>query len=73
GSNVAIVKSFYVFNRWGESMFELFNFQSNNPSYGWDGTHRTQRLNTGVYVYVAEVEFIDGEVVIFKGDVTLIR
>ncbi len=73
GSNVAMVKSFYVFNRWGESMFELFNFQSNNPSYGWDGTHRAQRLNTGVYVYVAEVEFIDGEVVIFKGDVTLIR
>jgi gliding motility-associated-like protein len=73
GNNVAVVRSFYVFNRWGESMFELFNFQANNPSYGWDGTHRAQGLNTGVYVFVAEVEFIDGEVVIFKGDVTLIR
>jgi len=73
GNNVAVVRSFYIFNRWGESMFELFNFQANNPAYGWDGTHRSQSLNTGVYVFVAEVEFIDGEVVIFKGDVTLIR
>ncbi len=73
GNNVSIVKSFYVFNRWGESMFELFNFQPNDPTYGWDGTHRARLLNSGVYIYVAEVEFIDGETVIFKGDVTLMR
>ncbi len=72
-NNVSLVKSFFVFNRWGESMFELFNFQPNDPTYGWDGTHRSRPLNPGVYVYVAEVEFIDGEVVIYKGDVTLIR
>ena len=73
GNNVSVVKSFLVFNRWGEAMFELYNFQSNNPSYGWDGTHRGKTLNPGVYVFVAEVEFIDGEVVIYKGDVSLMR
>ncbi len=72
-NNVNVVKSFLVFNRWGEAMFELYNFQPNDPAYGWDGTHRSKPLNPGVYVYVAEVEFIDGEVVIYKGDVTLIR
>ncbi len=72
-NNVSIVRSFLVFNRWGETIFELYNFQPNDPAYGWDGTHRSRLLNPGVYVYVAEVEFLDGEVVIYKGDVTLMR
>ena len=73
GSGVAIIKSFMVFNRWGETMFELYNFQPNDPVYGWDGTHRNEVLNSGVYVYYAEVEFVDGEVVQYKGDVALIK
>ena len=54
-------------------MFELFNFQPNTPALGWNGTHRGQEMNSGVYVWMAEVEFIDGEVVLFKGDVALMR
>jgi gliding motility-associated-like protein len=73
GKNVSAIKSFLVFNRWGEAMFELFNFEPNNPSYGWDGTHRGKTLNPGVYVFVAEIEFIDGEVIVYKGDVSLMR
>jgi gliding motility-associated-like protein len=72
-SQVARVRSFLVFNRWGEAMFELYNFSPNNPSLGWNGQHRGQVMNTGVYVYVAEVEFTDGEVIIYKGDVVLTR
>lgn len=73
GQDVREIKKFMLFNRWGETMFELFNFQPNDPSYGWDGTHRGRAMNTGVYVYFAEVEFIDGEVIIYKGDVVLIK
>jgi len=67
------VKSFYVFNRWGEPMFELFGFPPNNPTYGWDGTHRGELMNGGVYVYTAEIEFVDGVTELFKGDVLLMR
>jgi gliding motility-associated-like protein len=73
GDDVQKVNSFIVFNRWGETMFEVYNFQPNSPAYGWNGTHRSRKMNTGVYVFLAEVEFIDGEVVMFKGDVTLVR
>ncbi len=73
GNDVRSVKSFLVFNRWGESMFELYNFQPNNPAFGWDGTHRGRPLNAGVYVYFAEIEFIDGEVLLYKGDVILMK
>jgi len=27
----------------------------------------------GVYVYYAEVEFVDGETILYKGDVTLMQ
>ncbi len=73
GRDVQKVNSFIVFNRWGEAMFEAYNFQPNAPAFGWNGTHRGREMNTGVYVFLAEIEFIDGEVVMFKGDVSLIR
>ena len=73
GNDVTKVNSFLVFNRWGETMFEVYNFQPNDPAYGWNGDHRSREMNTGVYVFLAEVEFIDGEVLIFKGDLTLVR
>lgn len=73
GSVATQVKSFLIFNRWGETLFELYNFQPNDPVYGWDGSHRGRLLNAGVYVFTAEVEFIDGETVLYKGDVLLVR
>ncbi len=76
GPDVRSVKSMQIFTRWGEKVFEMRDFQPNDPEYGWDGTFRgagNRTLNPGVFVYVAEVEFIDGEVEIFKGDVTLIK
>lgn len=65
------VNSFLVFNRWGETIYQYFNFEPNNPVYGWDGKHRGQSLNPAVFAWFAEIEFIDGSVEIFKGDVTL--
>ncbi|MCB0707347.1 MAG: gliding motility-associated C-terminal domain-containing protein [Saprospiraceae bacterium] len=73
GPQVAQVRSFLVFDRWGETVFEYYNFLPNNPAYGWDGSHRGQALNPAVFSYFAEIEFIDGSVELFKGDVTLVR
>jgi gliding motility-associated-like protein len=71
GRQVQKIRSFLVFTRWGESIFQANNFQPNDPVYGWNGVFRNQKMNSGVYVYFAEVEYIDGEVVLFKGDVVL--
>ncbi|MBI1227143.1 MAG: T9SS type B sorting domain-containing protein [Bacteroidetes bacterium] len=67
------VRSFLVFDRWGESVFRYFDFQPNDPAFGWDGTHRGQPLNTAVFVWFAEVEFVDGTAELFEGDVVLMR
>lgn len=40
---------------------------------GWDGTFRGKKMGTGVFVYLAKVEIVDGRVVLFKGDLTLVK
>ncbi|HMQ47688.1 MAG TPA: gliding motility-associated C-terminal domain-containing protein [Saprospiraceae bacterium] len=73
GPDVVKINEFQVYNRWGEPVFEVYNFPPNVAIYGWDGTHRGELSNSAVFVWFAEVEFEDGEVVLFKGDVTLMR
>ncbi|MFK7809603.1 MAG: gliding motility-associated C-terminal domain-containing protein, partial [Saprospiraceae bacterium] len=76
--SIAQVNFFRIFNRWGELVFESEGlegegFQPNDPEHGWDGTFKGKDVNPGVYIYVAEVEFIDGFKILYKGDVTLFR
>ncbi len=73
GKQVSHVRSFLIFDRWGEAVYEVYQFPPNDPAYGWDGSYRGQPLQSAVFVYVAEVETIDGEVHLLKGDVTLVR
>ncbi|MEY3367691.1 MAG: hypothetical protein RI973_846 [Bacteroidota bacterium] len=73
GKNAVKVHSFLVFNRWGETVFEHYNFSPNDPSIGWDGRHRGQFLNPGVFTWIAEIEFLDGSVELYEGAVNLIR
>jgi gliding motility-associated-like protein len=74
-SDVSRVKSFMVFDRWGELVHigEDFAPNSIDPDNGWDGTFRGKSMNPAVFVYFAEVELTNGETVIRKGDVTLIK
>lgn len=67
------IKSFQVFSRWGNLVYEYANFLPNTPAHGWDGTFQSQVMNPAVFVWYAEVEFIDGEVIVLKGDVALTR
>jgi gliding motility-associated-like protein len=70
---VANIKQFLVFDRWGETLWEYFNFHPSDPVHGWDGKHRGEYLNPQVCVWFAEVEFTDGVVEFFEGDVTILR
>ncbi|MCB0707322.1 MAG: gliding motility-associated C-terminal domain-containing protein, partial [Saprospiraceae bacterium] len=71
--NIRNIKSFLVFSRWGETVFSYYNFQPNDPAFGWNGNFRGQPLNPAVFVWYAEVELIDGRIELFKGDVTIVR
>ncbi len=70
---VVNIRAFQVFDRWGGIVHEYFDFLPNDAASGWDGTIRGEKGNPGVFTYYAEIEFLDGEVILYKGDVTLSR
>ncbi|HRI59113.1 MAG TPA: gliding motility-associated C-terminal domain-containing protein, partial [Saprospiraceae bacterium] len=70
---VRSIKSFRIFDRWGEAVYTLENFAPNDPTLGWDGRLNGQPMNPGVFVWYVEVEFIDGVVELYEGDVTIVR
>jgi gliding motility-associated-like protein len=73
GNSIQVIKSFLVFDRWGETVYQFYDFQPNNPAYSWDGKLRGLEMDPAVFVWFAEVELIDGSKRLLKGDVNLIR
>jgi len=70
---VTAVHIFRVYDRWGELVFEGLDLTPNDPTQGWDGSFKGEKMNSGVYAWYAEVEYIDGEREVLRGDVTLVR
>jgi gliding motility-associated-like protein len=73
GKGVARVKSFRIFNRFGQVVFDRANFDINDPSAGWDGKINGVPASPDVYVYTAEVLCTGGATYRYKGNVTLFR
>lgn len=73
GPSVDRILNYQVFSRWGSKVFENSNLEPGVSDGFWDGSFNGLLLNSGVFVYVAEVQFIDGKVKVFSGDVTLFR
>ena len=57
-----------VYNNWGQLIFE-----TNDQLQGWDGKFKDIDQPVGVYVWVVEVEMLNGKTVKKTGDVTLLR
>jgi len=73
GTDVEIVTTLKIFDRYGGLVFEAQNFIPEGNAARWDGRAKGEELNPGVFVYFAEVRFRDGETAIYRGDVTLIK
>jgi gliding motility-associated-like protein len=67
------IRSFMVFNRWGEVVFERREFFANDYTMGWDGTYKGERLPPQAFAYFVHVECDGQEVVMKSGSVTLLR
>lgn len=73
GTGIYTVKSFKVFTRWGQLLFQKNNFDANAASYGWDGTSDGKKMMPDVYVYLMEVICENNVVFPLKGNITLIQ
>ena len=59
---------FWVFNRWGQLMFE-----TTNPSQRWDGNFRGNPQPLENYVWIVEIETFTGQKIRKRGQTILIR
>lgn len=73
GKDVSRILEFRVFDRQGNMVYADENFIPGDIANSWNGTFRGQVMQPGVFAWFAKVEFIDGEVEVFKGDLTLVR
>jgi gliding motility-associated-like protein len=64
------VTSFHIaiFDRWGEKVYD-----SEDPSFCWDGKYLGVVLNPAVFVFYINAETIDTKKISRKGNITLIR
>ncbi len=67
------IESVKIFHRWGGLVFENDNIPLGAEDLGWDGTLNGKVLNSGVYVYMFEISFLDGVELIYSGDINLVR
>jgi len=73
GKGIKQVKSFRIFNRWGEMVFERTNFSPGDPAYAWDGKIRGKAASPDVFVYICEATCEKGYSSIFKGNVAILK
>lgn len=73
GKSVDTVFDFRVYDRWGATVFGQANFAPNDPAYGWDGSFKGEAMSNAVFIYVAKIKFVDGIVLLYRGDVTIIK
>ena len=62
--------SFYIsiFNRWGEKVYD-----SEDPSFCWDGKYLGAELNSAVFVFYIKAEIMNMGTITKKGNITLIK
>lgn len=76
GQGVTQINFVKIYDRWGELVFEEPGapFPSTpDGTSGWDGRFGGDTMNPATFLYLVEVEFFDGQVLLYRGDVTIIR
>ena len=57
-----------VFNRYGNLVYKNENYLNE-----WDGTYNGKPVPDGTYYYVIDYRLINGESIVMRGDVTILR
>ncbi len=73
GNEISLVKSFRVYDRWGEVVFEKNNIAINDAANAWDGKYKGMDPRPDVFVWTAEIQCNDGKTTNHKGNVTIMR
>ena len=73
GTEFVMVNEFNIYDRWGNLVYSTTSKRLGEANEGWRGNYNSSPVNPGVYVWYAEVEWLDGFVKNIAGDVTVVR
>lgn len=60
--------TFSIYDRWGNQILK-----TSEKGFEWDGTYRNQPCNAGIYAYVLEAVYVNGEAELRSGNITLVK
>ena len=66
--NIKKLEFFNIYNRWGELVFSTDDINA-----GWEGTYKNYPQNTSSFTWAIKAEDYDGNLILKKGIVTLVR
>lgn len=73
GGSIANIPTLRIFDRWGGLVYEATNLAANSTDRAWDGRKAGQVLPAGVYIYAAEVEWINGSSSVLQGEISIVH
>lgn len=73
GIQVASIRNFSIYNRWGELVFHKNDLPLNSQKDGWNGSFKGQNPLPGTYSWGAEIEFVDGRRQPVTGTFSLVK
>ena len=73
GPSVRLFRRVQVFNRWGGLLFNFEDVPRDASAFAWDGRVDGQDMDSDTYVYLVEVEFVNGLTRVFSGTLNLLR
>ncbi len=73
GESVSNIRYLRVFDRWGNLVFEITEVLPSAAEANWDGRFKNEEVEEGLYIWIAELDFIDGKSRTFSGEVMVFR
>lgn len=71
--NVQGVVNLKVYDRWGGLLYENQKVELNAENTGWNGRDGFQQINSGTYMYSADILFLDGAIINYSGSFSVVR
>ncbi len=73
GKGVAQIDYINILDRWGNIVFEAFEFQPEDTAFSWDGIYRGKPLQPAVFSYILGYTMLNGVERQEAGTITLMR
>ena len=70
---VAAIRTYKIYSRWGELVYEQNDFEFNEGTKWWDGEFRNKKSPVGIYVYLIEIQFANKNIATYSGSLNLMK